>query len=98
MRLYLQARPGPNEAPKYLQLTLQQDLLGGWNLIKESGLQGGKIAVKREFYLDLSSAQDALTAARDQQVKKGFQIMFAEGEERPAMALVGAATGDHMHG
>jgi hypothetical protein len=82
MRIYMQARPGPNEAPKYLQLVLQQDLLGGWTLVKESGQQGGKISVKRDFYLDLAAAQEALMAARDQQLKKGFSIMFAEGEDK----------------
>ena len=83
MRIYLQNRPGPAEAPKYLQLVLQQDLLGGWNLIKESGVQGGKIAVKREFYLDLAAAEEALEVIRDAHIKKGFNIMFAEGVERP---------------
>ncbi len=77
----MQALPAANEAPKYLQLVLQQDLLGGWTLIKESGQQGGKIQVKREFFLDLVAAQAAMTSARDQQIKKGFNIMFAEGED-----------------
>ncbi len=84
MRIYMQALPAANEAPKYLQLVLQQDLLGGWTLIKESGQQGGKIQVKREFFLDLTAAQAALTSARDQQLKKGFNIMFAEGEDQRA--------------
>ncbi len=77
----MQALPGANDAPKYLQLVLSQDLLGGWTLIKESGQQGGKIQVKRELFLDLTAAQDALISARDQQLKKGFNVMFAEGEE-----------------
>ena len=81
MRIFMQALPTADEAPKYLQLVLQQDLLGGWTLTKESGQQGGKIQVKRELYLDLAAAQAALTSARDQQLKKGFSIMFAEGEE-----------------
>jgi hypothetical protein len=83
MRIYMQARPALNENPKYLQLILQQDLLGGWSLIKESGQQGGKASLKREQYLDLESAQNALISARDAQLKKGFSIMFAEGEEPP---------------
>lgn len=84
MRIYMQAKPGPAEAPKYFLFVLQQDLLGGWTLIKESGQQGGKIALKREQFLDLETAQAALTSARDQQLKKGFQVMFAEGEDAPA--------------
>ncbi len=80
----MQAKPGPAEAPKYFLFVLQQDLLGGWTLVKESGQQGGKISVKREQYLDLDQAQAALMTARDQQLKKGFSIMFAEGEEAPS--------------
>ena len=88
----MQALPSANEAPKYLQLVLQQDLLGGWTLIKESGQQGGKIQVKRELYLDLGTAQAALISARDLGLKKGFNIMFAEGEDLRAQA------GLRMHG
>jgi hypothetical protein len=85
MRIYMQAPPALNETPKYLQLILQQDLLGGWTLIKEAGQQGGKVSLKREQHLNLESAQNALMVARDAQLKKGFRIMFAEGEERPSM-------------
>jgi hypothetical protein len=86
MRIYMQAKPGPAEAPKYFLFVLQQDLLGGWTLVKESGQQGGKVSVKREQYLDLDQAQAALTLARDQQLKKGYAIMFAEGEDAPGGA------------
>ena len=47
MRLFLQQKPMAGEAPKYVQLVLQQDLLGGWTLLRESGQLGGKSALKR---------------------------------------------------
>ena len=34
MRLLLQHRPVAGESPKYVQLILQQDLLGGWLLLR----------------------------------------------------------------
>jgi hypothetical protein len=79
MRIYMQAKPGPTELPKYAQFVLQQDLLGAWTLIKELGVEGGKASIKRELFLDLLAAQDAIMQARDAQLKKGFSVMFAEG-------------------
>jgi predicted DNA-binding WGR domain protein len=79
MRLLLQQKPLAGEAPKYVQLILQQDLLGGWNLLRESGLIGGKAQLKREQFLDHDAAIGAFEKARDQQIKRGFQVMFAQG-------------------
>ncbi|HEX5755936.1 MAG TPA: WGR domain-containing protein [Arenimonas sp.] len=83
MRLLLQQRPTAGEAPKFVQLTLQQDLLGGWNLLRETGQTGGKSQLKREQYLDRAEALSAFEKARDLQVKKGFQVVFAEGAGAP---------------
>ena len=46
MRLLLQQRPLAGEPPKYVQLILQQDLLGGWQLLRESGQTGGKATLQ----------------------------------------------------
>ena len=80
MRLLLQQRPNGREAPRFVQLTLQPDLLGGWALLRESGLGGGKSTLRRDQYLDQASALAALEHARDAQLKRGFQLMYAEGE------------------
>ena len=56
MRLLLQQKPAAGEAPRYVQLMLQQDLLGGWTLLRETGQIGGKAALKRELYLDRDAA------------------------------------------
>jgi len=79
MRLLLQQRPEGPEAPRFVQLMLQPDLLGGWALVKETGQIGGRSQVRREQFLDQESALAALEKARDQQIKRGFQLMFSQG-------------------
>ncbi|RDZ29421.1 WGR domain-containing protein [Lysobacter silvisoli] len=83
MRLLLQQRPDGREAPRFVQLMLQPDLLGGWTLVRESGQIGGRSTLRREQFLDHDSALAALEQARDQQLKRGFQLMFAQGNEAP---------------
>ncbi len=83
MRLLLQQRPDGREAPRFVQLMLEPDLLGGWALVRESGQIGGRSQLKRQQYLDQTSAQTALEQARDTQLKKGFQLMFVQGAEAP---------------
>jgi predicted DNA-binding WGR domain protein len=87
MRLFLQQRPQSDstgrEALRFVQLQLEADLIGGWTLTRESGQVGGRSTLKREQYLDHTSALAALERARDQTLKKGFQLMFAQGVEAP---------------
>ena len=82
MRLLLQQRPLAGESPKYVQLVLQQDLLGCWSLLRESGQTGGKATLKREQFLDQAQAVAAFEKARDAQLKRGFQVMVAQGATR----------------
>ena len=83
MRLLLQQRPDGREAPRFVQLQLQPDLLGGWTLLRETGQIGGKAALKREQYLERDAALAAFEKARDAQVRKGFLVMFAQGADAP---------------
>ncbi|MGH8081316.1 MAG: WGR domain-containing protein [Lysobacter sp.] len=83
MRLLLQQRPDGREAPRFVQLMLQPDLLGGWTLVRETGQIGGRSTVRREVFMDHDSAMAALEQARDQQLKRGFQLMFSQGAEAP---------------
>ncbi|WP_339830146.1 WGR domain-containing protein [uncultured Arenimonas sp.] len=83
MRLLLQQKPNAGEAPKFVQLTLQQDLLGGWTLLREAGQIGGKTQLRREQFLERDAAVAAFEKARDTQVRKGFQVMFAQGAQAP---------------
>ena len=83
MRMLLQQRPDGREAPRFVQLQLQPDLLGGWTLLRESGQIGGRSTLKREQFPDQAAALIAFEHARDLQLKKGFQLMFAQGAEAP---------------
>ncbi|EQD29064.1 WGR domain-containing protein [Metallibacterium sp.] len=79
MRLYLQTLPEAGATPRYYQLALEQDLLGGWTLVREWGTQGGKPGGRREVYLERDAALAAFEAARDVQLRRGFRVMFAQG-------------------
>ena len=83
MRIFLQQRPVAGEQPKFYQLSLQQDLLGGWVLMREWGQPGARTSAKRELFLERQDALDALSKARDSQLKRGFQVMFQQGMEAP---------------
>lgn len=83
MRVFLQQRPDAGEAPRYVQLTLQPDLFGGWELLRETGQIGGRATLKREQYLLQDEANAAFEKARDSHLKRGFQLMFARGVDAP---------------
>jgi predicted DNA-binding WGR domain protein len=83
MRLFMQTKPVASESPRYYQIALQQDLLGGWMLTREWGQTGGRISHKRDVYLERDDALAAFEHARDAQLKRGFHIMFSQGPESP---------------
>ncbi len=83
MRLLLQQRPDGREAPRFVQLQLQPDLLGGWELLRESGQTGGRSTLRKALFHDQATAMLALEKERDAQLKKGFQLMFAQGADAP---------------
>ena len=83
MRLFFQQRPAAGESPRYVQLTLQPDLFGGWELLRESGQIGGRAQLKREQYLLQDEATAAFEKARDGHVKRGFQVTFVRGAQKP---------------
>jgi len=83
MRLYLQTMSASAEAPRYVQIVLEQDLLGGWTLYRESGTQGGRATMKREQYLERDEAIAAFEKTRDQQIKRGYRVMFSQGHDGP---------------
>ena len=81
MRIYLQTPPGIDKAPRYYHLFLQEDLLEGWTLVKESGNQGSSGRLQRLHFDTHDEAQAALVKARDAQIKRGYRIVFAKGDE-----------------
>jgi predicted DNA-binding WGR domain protein len=84
MRIYLQMPASEGQAPRYYQLLLQEDLLGGWTLIRESGRQDAGGRSKREFFTSHDAAERAMIKARDSQVARGYRVVFVEGERNSA--------------
>jgi len=81
MRIYMQIMGVSGSAPRYYQLLLQEELMGGWSLIREWGVQGARGRNKREDFSGRDEAEDALLAARDAQIQRGYQVVFVQGEE-----------------
>jgi predicted DNA-binding WGR domain protein len=84
MRIYLQTPPGPDTPPRFYHLILQQDLLEGWDVVRESGNQGGSGRVRRDHFEDRDSALQALIKLRDAQIKRGYQVVFVQGLGGPS--------------
>ena len=79
MRIYMQTMPSADQPLRFCHLLLQQDLLDGWTLVRESGRQGGSGRVRRDHYPSRDAAEEALIKARDQHGKRGYRVVFAEG-------------------
>ena len=79
----MQTKPVAAETPRYYQIALQQDLLGGWMLFREWGQQGAHASSKHETFLERDAALAAFEHVRDAQIKRGFHVMFAQGFDGP---------------
>lgn len=82
MRVYMQTLPTEDKPPRFYHLHVQQDLLAGWTLVLESGYQGASGRVRRMHFEARDAAVAALEKARDAQIKRGYRVVFAEGESR----------------
>ena len=80
MRIYLQIPGSGEQPPRYYQLVLQEDLLGGWTLIRETGQQNAAGRIKREYFSTQEAAELALVKARDSQLARGYRVVFLEGD------------------
>ncbi|MGD8619141.1 MAG: WGR domain-containing protein [Gammaproteobacteria bacterium] len=78
MRIYMQIPPEGNKAPRYYHLHLQEDLIDGWTLIREWGYQGAAGRLRKEHYPDRETAEAALVKARDEQIRRGYQVVFIQ--------------------
>jgi predicted DNA-binding WGR domain protein len=83
MRIYLQTPYSGDRPPRFYHLFLQEDLLEGWTLVKEWGFQGSSGRVVRQHFASREAAMEALLASRDQQINRGYRVMFAEGQGLP---------------
>ena len=80
MRIYMQTPVTDEHPPRYYHLFLQEDLLGGWTLVKEWGFQGSSGRVVREHFSNFDDAQRALVQGRDAQIARGYRVMFTQGQ------------------
>jgi predicted DNA-binding WGR domain protein len=83
MRIYLQTPYSGDRPPRFYHLFLQEDLLEGWTLVKEWGFQGSSGRIVRQHFASREAAMEALLASRDQQINRGYRVMFAEGQGLP---------------
>ena len=79
MRIYLQTTPTTNHPPRFCMLSLQQDLMDGWTLVRETGYQGCAGVIQRENFASHEAAELALAHARDDQIKRGYRVTFTSG-------------------
>ncbi len=79
----MQTPVGEDAAPRYYHLHLQEDLLGGWTLVREWGRQGASGRVIKEHYPHREGAEQALLVVRDEQLKRGYRVVFIQGLEQP---------------
>ncbi|WP_126452257.1 hypothetical protein [Sulfuriflexus mobilis] len=81
MRIYMQQLPTEaGRAPRFLHLHIQEDLIDGWNLVKEAGYQGASGKLTRMHFNDAETATDAMLMERDKQLKRGYRVVFVEGQ------------------
>ncbi len=79
MRIYLQKSADGGENPRFYSLVLQEDLIGGWTLMREWGVQGARGRVAHKHFASLEQAQEEMARLRDQQINNGFQVVFTQG-------------------
>jgi predicted DNA-binding WGR domain protein len=83
MRIYLQSQPTESGIVRFVHLVLQEDLMGGWTLIRESGRQGSPGTVKRENFANQEQALGAMIKWRDKNINRGYRVAFVEGDKNP---------------
>ena len=79
MRIYMQTIQSQDQPLRFYQLHLQQDLLGSWVLMRESGFQGSRGQIKRSHFKERDEAEQAMSRLRDMQEKRGYQVVFMQG-------------------
>lgn len=80
MRIYLQTDHNESGNLRFVHLLLQEELMGGWTLIRESGKQGSPGTVKREHFENQDEAMDAMIKWRDKNIRRGYRIAFVQGD------------------
>jgi len=81
MRIYMQTPFQEDQPPRFYHLFLQEDMLAGWNVVREWGFQGSPGRLLREHFAERDAAQQALLRHRDAQLRRGYRVMFVQGQE-----------------
>ncbi len=81
MHIYMQTQAAVDGMPRYYHLILHEELLGGWSLLTEWGVQGARGRCKREDFASRDAAEESMMKYRDMQISKGFRVVFVQGEE-----------------
>jgi len=79
MRIYMQKSADQDGPPRFYQVLIQQDLLGGWTLVKEWVVQGVAGRVKKQHFSARDEAEHALLVTRDIQLEHGYRVVFLQG-------------------
>ncbi len=85
MRIYMQMAAFEDKPPRFYHLFLQPDLIEGWTLVKEWGFQGSGGRLKKEHYPGYDEAEKALMLSRDAQAKRGYRVVFVEGQREQSI-------------
>lgn len=80
MRVYMQTPAADGRGPRFYHLFIQRDLLGGWSVVREFGAQGSSGRLTREHFESWDDALAALVGTREAQVKRGYRVVFFEGQ------------------
>lgn len=75
MHVYLQQHLGGSEPVRFVRLTLQPDLFGCWELLRESGSPGRRSQLRVTQYDQAEDAQRAFERERDALLTRQFQIL-----------------------
>ncbi len=77
MHLFMQ-QPASGPVPsRYIRLSLGQDLLGSWELVRETGQIGGRSQVRREIFANADLALGAFDRIRTQFAQRGYVVPAA---------------------
>lgn len=79
----MQTIPAENQVPRFYHLHLEPDLFEGWMLTKEWGAQGSAGRVQKKHFADIEKAEAELLSLRDSQIKRGYKVVFVEGQINP---------------
>ena len=79
----MQTQPAENQAPRYYHLHLEKDLFEGWIVTKEWGAQGASGRLLKKYFKSVEEAENEMMSSRDKQIKRGFQVVFVEGQNNP---------------